>query len=433
MDRWWKILLTPRSPFLIAGRRMTDNDYETLDYIPARILKAAVARAIVESYGGTPEDGSAVRYWVGPELDVSRCRPEWRHWVKSFSDILFSDAVPFGASRASSTLLVCKKDKSHPPIDDLPHRFRSRSEMASPEILPGAIKDRSLKCCECGSRFERWKDGWRLPPVHGRKGAVAHVQKRVFTRVELDDWRQTHRDAHLFSLAVGIPAAVVEADVRPLVFEGWIRAPEGVDLVLPQGTELRVGAYLGTGLGRMGIEVVPENSRDRERWTDLRDWETETGETATIPLILQTEALYAVGSGQKHPTSIEEDLNRYADWWKQRPSPIPAPRSLKVSYASIQYESRYPFLAGQPGIRSAEPLWYWLGGSLFVFSVADPAEKEILFQWATSIILNGVRSDVSVEGIREGGREGLESVVNGVETTWTPVRMWSAENRSDKQ
>ncbi|CAB3394558.1 hypothetical protein [Kyrpidia spormannii] len=428
MNRWWKIRLTPRSPFLIAAKRITANDYETLDYIPARVLKAAVARAIIESYGGTPEDGTPPRYWVDPGLDPARCRPEWREWIKPFSEILFSDAMPYGAGRPPSTLLVCKVDPSHSPQDDLINRYALRKAVAAPGQLPPTVESgdagEGRRCKECPQRLERWKSGWRLPSGGRQPGKVAHVQKRVFTRVELDVWRHTHRDEHLFSVAVGIPEALVGNTAEPLVFEGWIHAPEDVDLTLPPGFELRVGANLGTGLGRMEVEVFPEPPEDRKRWAEFGDWKKEVHDPSSVALVLVTDALYGVG-GKRPVASLEENLAEYARWWQSRPSAIPAPSSLTVSYASIQYESRYPFVAGQPGIRTVDPLWYWLGGSLFVFSVTDPAEEEVLLQWATAVVKCGVRSDVSVQGAPAWSQD-ESPALSGSETTWTPVRAWSA-------
>ncbi|HHY66636.1 MAG TPA: hypothetical protein GX517_05475 [Alicyclobacillus sp.] len=428
MNRWWKIRLTPRSPFLIAAKRIAANDYETLDYIPARVLKAAVARAIIESYGGTEEDGTPARYWVDPGLDPALCRPEWREWVQPFSDILFSDAMPFGAGRPTSTLLVCKVDPSHQPQDDLINRYALRKAVAAPGQLPSAAENglpgEERRCKDCQQRLERWKSGWRLPSGGRQAGRVAHIQKRVFTRVELDLWRYTHRDERLFSVAVGIPEALVDGTPEALVFEGWIHAPEDVDLTLPPGLELRVGSNLGTGLGRMAVEIVPEPPGARKGWTEFGDWEKKVRDPSSVSLVLVTDALYGVG-GKGTVASLEENLAEYARWWRGRPCAIPAPSSLTVSFASIQYESRYPFVAGQPGIRTVDPLWYWLGGSLFVFSVTDPAEEEILVQWATAIVESGVRSDVSVQGAPAWGQD-EPSAVPGWETTWTPVRAWSA-------
>lgn len=425
MYRWWRISLRPLSPFLVAGRRITPNYYETLDYIPGRILKGAVARAILESYGGTPEDGSAAATWVGPELDESLCRPEWRNWVRSFSEILFSDATPFGAGRPPSTLLVCKNDPSHPPVDDLPDRFRWRVGGERPD--DGRVpENRDRSCPVCRGRLERWKEGWRFPDGHERAGHSAHVQKRVFTRVELDDWRQTHRDGHLFSLAAGIPEAAVEGKAEPLIFQGWIRAPEDADLQLPKGMRLRVGAYVGVGLGLMEVEVRPEGSGERRGWTDRGDWVEATGDRSSIPVVLQGDCLYAAGCGTERITSVAEDRAAYAAWWKQRPSAIPAPDSLTVLFAAVQYESRYPFVAGQPGVRSMRPLWYWLGGSLFVFAVSDPSEAPVLVQWVEALCRDGVRSDVEVPGARFWDRGEFEETSGGTERAWTPVRIWSS-------
>ncbi|ARU61770.1 hypothetical protein CBW65_12590 [Tumebacillus avium] len=268
----YKITLTPLSPFLIGGHQVLDNHYETLDYIPAPNLQAAIARRILESHGGydvqqQARDGQK-RYFIDPDLiGVEGCEEKWIPWFQHFSQLRFTDATPFGAEHFTASTFGCKLDREHEETDFLVAFYVTRHHR----------KGRLNMACSCGERLER-RSGWKWPQG-------TRMFKRTVTRVALDDRRHVSADGQLFSLQIGEPYA--DAERTPLLFVGYLLVPESVEKEMNFSIHdevVRIGKHITVGLGKMNLEVERVET-DAFPEARIARWQTLSGDTS-VPLLI---------------------------------------------------------------------------------------------------------------------------------------------------
>lgn len=360
----WTIRLQPLSPFLIGAHRPDNNHFETLDYIPANVLQAAFARAILESHAqyDIKKHGRERRYFIDPrhsEVTVDGCRPEWKAWFQHFDDLSFSDATPLGATPYTPTTFVCKTfSDEHPLVESLPDRYRLRHSVGQ------AIKD--FCCPACQGRLER-KDGWRM---HEKR-----VYRRVITRVQIDEKRLVSKDGHLYSLAVGEPYAFIDrarGQTEPLYFEATLFAPEHVQ-GLEKATDqvIRVGAYITSGLGKMAITIKPVPEPQVNNLKEIiKAWREKVGDQS-IAMQLLSDVKY---TGEHYAPDRYMDLDElYAVYteWLQREAGLPS--ECSVSFAYLKTQNRRGFPKGKQSGREEGISHFLMNGSVFVINGPDEA------------------------------------------------------------
>jgi CRISPR-associated protein Csx10 len=245
-----------QSPLLVGAGRLGGNYQETLDYVPGRVLRAAVARAILAQcpYFDPAEEIEGRRFWV-QYWDGAACRDcPWRAWCRSFGRLHFRDAVPEGAvAVAPRTALRCKAHPEHPAADGL--LLWLRADEAAVGQLPDEGQAQPT-CRVCGSRLEAC-EGWIGP--EGEE--VVPPLRLLETHVGLDPARFAARRGMLFSVQVVSPLrpdpsgawraqrfvgrVTVPDDAEPRCAETWELGP----------VELAVGARTSSGHGRCLLRI----------------------------------------------------------------------------------------------------------------------------------------------------------------------------------
>ncbi|ASS74487.1 hypothetical protein CIG75_05420 [Tumebacillus algifaecis] len=366
----YKITLTPRSPFLIGGHQLRDNHYETLEYVPAPNLQAALARRILEAHGGYDVEREAregqKRYYIDSErIGVEGCEAKWIPWFQHFSQLRFTDCSPFGVEHFAASTFGCKLDRKHPQADFLSAFYRTRHQRSKGTRM----------ACTCGERLER-KSGWKWP--EGKR-----LFKRTVTRVALDERRRVSADGQLFSLQIGEPFC--DEQRTPLQFVGDLLVPEEIAQQFDfsvQDAGLRIGKHITVGLGRMCIQV---EKVDSEPFPSQRiaNWQATVGDTS-VPLLLNGMLPVELPAfDESDEDDIETYCQAYAEWLKNKAG---APADLRVTFAYTQQTMRRNFQNGAMA-RQEQITRYLLPGSILV---VDAEVQQGLQSWLEQIHAQGL-------------------------------------------
>lgn len=226
------------SPFVVGGIKQVSNYIESIDYIPGNVIRAALARYILNNchYYDPDEvvtiDGVQRKNWVYFK-DKSGCNDcKLKNLCQKLGDIKISFFYPKGTMVIPSTLMMCKTNPQHGFVDRLIHQPRCtkcEGGKGRVEFVTGLFKD-------------------------GKKYSVV---KSFVTRTAINRYTGTAKDGSLYSLlAVSATLKDQNTGYEENVFEGQISGvtPQELSVI----DELRVGKYTSVGLGRCTIEVMEE-------------------------------------------------------------------------------------------------------------------------------------------------------------------------------
>jgi len=229
-----KVRLDFLSPVILGGKKTATNYIESIDYIQGNILRAALAKYILNNCKEYSENeivnvnGENKRNWVYYR-DKKGCQNcKLKRLCKKFSSLKFSYFYPEGVHILPLTAMVCKLDESHGYIDLL-------------------IQER--KCPICG------KEG-RVEAATGyiKDNKKYSVKKMFLTKTEIDNYTKTSRDGRLYSVV-----AISETSDNKNSFTGYIYGLDKEDL--ENIDELRVGKYISVGYGKCTIEPIYEENK----------------------------------------------------------------------------------------------------------------------------------------------------------------------------
>ncbi|NLZ52247.1 MAG: hypothetical protein GX892_03715 [Thermoanaerobacteraceae bacterium] len=232
-----KLRLDFQSPVILGGRKTATNYIESIDYIQGNVLRAALAKYILNNCIEFNENetvdvnGVNKKNWVYYR-DREGCQScKLKGLCKKFSSLKFSYFYPEGADILPLTAMVCKLDESHGYIDLLTHK---------------------RECTICG------KEG-RVEAATGyiKDNKKYNVKKMFLTKTEIDNYTRTARDGRLYSVV-----AVSETSDNRNSFTGYIYGLDKEDL--ENIKELRVGKYVSVGYGKCTIEPICEENKDRQ-------------------------------------------------------------------------------------------------------------------------------------------------------------------------
>lgn len=377
----WKIRLEAESPFLIGTHRVMNNHFETLEYIPAKVLQAAFARVILESHADYELQihGKERNYYIEEnheQITATGCLDEFKEWFKAFNHIYFSDATPMGSQRYTPTTYICKSyGEEHPLVESLPFRYTSRNEFG---------KDASkFECKECEGegegRLER-KDGWMM------KGSKMY--KRLITRVGIDQKRLVSKDEQLYSLSIGEPYSNIDKvnqETEPLYFEATLFTPKEINgLESINGQTIYVGANITSGLGKMKVSVVSnDNSESNQGQEEIRQWQKQVGD-CSIPIQLLSDVCFnnQYRKDQKYQTN-EELLQMYTTWLQ---TDAKLPEGCHVEFFYMQSYQKRGFQQGSNQLREDQMRNYIQNGAVCIFN-GDPT---VLNVWINQIVTTGL-------------------------------------------
>lgn len=368
------LTLELETPLLVGGRRLGGADSPTLDHIPGGVLRAAVARAILEQcpYFDRRSPGPR-RYWVEYK-DLPACTGcPWRLWCHAFGQVRFGHAHPEGAGVLPQTALACKHEgERHPLADSLVQAIRLREAIArrtgsgDPPVLSGALGPDAPRCRQCGGRMERLEGCWD-------GGQRVSVPRTLLRRVGLDPWRHTAAEGVLYGLQV---VRECHPDGKPVRFVAPIAFPDdgaGTPPVLPV-SHLAVGARTSSGMGRCrvtlspaagpasGGEVVARRVAEFTRQVTEEQGRIPPAPRGTyVALTLETEAITGLRNDGRLPYSVtsaafREGLARclnlpgdagwslrhvfatytfWGGWDTSRPGGVPKPQTLRIQRGSV--------------------------------------------------------------------------------------------------
>ncbi|HHW00808.1 MAG TPA: hypothetical protein GXX36_14820 [Clostridiaceae bacterium] len=236
-----RVVFRLESPMLIGGRRLKDNVYESIDYIPGHVVRAAFAKHILMNcplYNPQEPDAQG-RYNYVYVRDESKCIScTFYKACSTFGDIKFSFFYPEGCDILPLTAKGCKTNREHGFRDML-------------------VNDGEHKCRHCinESGMDSVMRGLagRLESVKGyRKGkARVSIDKELYTKTAINSYTQTALDGSLYS---------IYAIRQGTVFEGHIGDTEA--LGVKEGQIYHIGGYCSVGFGRVKvISVTPDKKR----------------------------------------------------------------------------------------------------------------------------------------------------------------------------
>ncbi len=365
----YTITLTPLAPFHVGAHQVTLNHFDTLDFVPAPVLQAAFARRILESHGAYDLSGRERHYYV-EDISEEGCEPQWIPWLKSFSNLSFTAATPFGAECFSPTELGCKYDSSHPIVNSLVYQYRSRSDFR---------QMREVSCAECGERLER-KNGWNL--TSGKA-----VQRRTVSRTSIDAKRHSSADRQLFTMQLAEPFVNSQREPVKLIGDLLVQGDEEMSLELTDEV-IRVGKHITVGLGKMRVEVkkAPPKPFPQEQ---IAKWRAAVGDRS-VPVKLNSQLLFAFpGDGGEAHAELSYYHEMYENWLRCTAG---FPDGARVVFVSAQHELKRIFQSGT--FAKQEQLSRFLqAGSLIVVEPGDACSEEQFFNWLHGLHIGGIRTE----------------------------------------
>lgn len=235
-----KVRLKFVSPFVVGGIKQVSNYIESIDYIPGNVVRAALARYILNNchYYDPNEvvivNGTYRKNWVyfKDKPGCSHCN--LKTLCQKLGDIKISFFYPRDAVVIPSTLMMCKTNPQHGFVDCL-------------------IQEPKCTRCEGG--------GGRVEFVSGllKDGKKYSVVKSFVTRTAINRYTGTAKDGFLYSLlAVSATSRDRDTGFEENVFEGqmWGVTPQELSVI----DELRVGKYTSVGLGICSISAEDEKA-----------------------------------------------------------------------------------------------------------------------------------------------------------------------------
>ncbi|MCM8901255.1 hypothetical protein KVG29_08475 [Caldicoprobacter algeriensis] len=233
-----KVRINFISPFVVGGIKLVSNYIESIDYIPGNVIRAALARYILNNcYYYDPDevvtvDGVQKKNWVYFK-DKPRCSDcKLKTLCQKLGDIKISFFYPKDTRVIPSTLMMCKANPQHGFVDRLieqPKCPKCEGGRGRVEFVSGLFKD----------------------------GKKYNVVKSFVTRTAINRYTGTAKDGSLYSLlAVSATLQDQNTGYEENVFEGQILGlmPQELSII----DELRIGKYTSVGLGRCNVTVIGE-------------------------------------------------------------------------------------------------------------------------------------------------------------------------------
>ena len=234
------VQISLESPLLLGGRKLSGQCLESLDYIPGRVIRGALATSLLESRAHEPVP----------------CRDgcDFCDLLLKSGAAIFRNAYPCGKESTGSTparmtQVRCKTRDDHPSFDTLTNRM-----VAS---LKGTLYE--PRCPTCSDRVERrggyLTDNGKKNPAHARMETV---------RVGIDRGRRTAAEEFLYSLSVH---SEFDEDQEKTQFRGTIRCPSrlarDVARILEERLH-RLGGATSRGLGAVSVMAKVQDKKNQD-------------------------------------------------------------------------------------------------------------------------------------------------------------------------
>lgn len=310
----WRVDVVLKSPLLVGGQKTGSEYMRSLSFIPGGVLRAALARWIVEQ---CPLERAADRlFWVEFRDEAACVGCAAHFWCRHFTRLLFTFCYPSGAKPWPVTALQCKFDPGHPVQDALVHR-----------LLAGrGLVDGPPVCSHCPEGKGRVESVSGFYVEDG--GVYRSVQPvyRPLTRLGVDPYRRVARDGLLYTVNVLSEVSRQGGREQPAVFSGRVRlkepaSPEPSEPVSWPGT-LRLGAKTTSGLGQalvtwQALPSRPEQGQERiaggiKAFNALLPESWRRSGRVYVPLLLLSEACWPQMPPSGHLTD-----EGWREFWQQ--------------------------------------------------------------------------------------------------------------------
>ncbi|WP_018084483.1 RAMP superfamily CRISPR-associated protein [Desulfurispora thermophila] len=371
----WRVDVELKSPLLVGGQK-TGSDYmRSLPYIPGGVLRASLARWIVEQ---CPLNRVGNRlFWVEfrDEMACTDCAAHF--WCRHFTRLLFTFCYPYGARPWPVTAVQCKFDSGHPAQDALVHRLLAgRGQAEGPPV-----------CAHCPGGKGRVESVSGFYVEDG--GVYRSVQPvyRPLTRLGVDPYRRVARDGLLYTVNVLSEVSRQNGREQPAVFSGRVRLLEQAVSPAPATWQctLRLGAKTTSGLGQVLVSwqllpTRPERGQKRiargvKAFTALLPESWRRAGRVYVPLLLLSDACWPQMPPSEHLTdegwrkfwqqSLQEALPGEGAGWQE------LGWQLEEALVSTGYRSGFDTSA--PGGAWKEYAFLVQRGSILVLSLPGEA------------------------------------------------------------
>lgn len=230
------VVLEFKSPFLVCGKKTSNNFIESIDYIPGSVVRAAFAKFIVYNCPCSDDfhDKELGRYYWVRFKDTDQCKKcKYSNICKNFDKIRFSFFYPKGARPNPFSNMICKNYEDHGFQDVL---LAQKDSFGCP------------KCPKSNNRLERYSG-------LVKEGKPYKVKKKGFTKTAVNLYTRTVLQGSLYSLVT-----VAKTGEEGLVFEGKIEGVAKEDL--EKIDEIRIGKYNSVGFGIAKVVCRDEKIRE---------------------------------------------------------------------------------------------------------------------------------------------------------------------------
>ncbi|MFZ5591141.1 MAG: hypothetical protein ACOY81_04950, partial [Bacillota bacterium] len=311
----WQVDIELKSPLLVGGEKTGSEYMRSLPYIPGGVLRAALARWIVEQ---CPLERVTDRlFWV-EFRDKPACADCAVHfWCRNFTRLLFTFCYPFGAKPWPVTALQCKFNSSHPVQDGLVYRLLAARGLAEGPPV----------CAHCSRGQGRVESVSGFYVVEDEAYRPVQPVYRPLTRLGVDPYRRVARDGLLYTVNVLSEVSRQGGREQPAVFSGRVRllatpAPSAPSGPASWPETLRLGAKITSGLGQALVtwQSLPfrperEQSQIAERIKAfnalLPDSWRQPGRVY-VPLLLLSDACWPQMPPSEHMTDAG-----WREFWQQ--------------------------------------------------------------------------------------------------------------------
>ncbi|MFU0784666.1 hypothetical protein [Clostridium sp.] len=234
-----KVTLSFKSPFIVGGKKLTNNYIESLDYIKGNVVRAAFAKYILENCIEYKEDdivkvdGVERKNWVYYRNKKGCVSCKLKGLCKNFSNAKFMYFYPKGVKIVPLTLMRCKQNPNHKFIDCL-------------------IQDKVCKQCDDKNGRVEFFNGYL------KDNKEYSVRKMIVTKNSINKYTETSKDGFLYSLV-----SVSGTDDNENVFTGSIYGFNAEDL--NEIKQLRLGSYTSIGYGLCLLSYENNYVKDKNK------------------------------------------------------------------------------------------------------------------------------------------------------------------------
>lgn len=373
-----RVELEFESPLIVGNKRLTTNYIESKDYISGSVIRAAIARNILnhcEAYHGEVEEipnpqnpniKEKKKNWIHYRGKEACKTCEYAFICKKFGEsidklgVKFSFFYPEGTSVIPLTSMICKNNpKEHGFIDSL---------------------TKPATCSKCAAKNS---ENARVEFTSGlrNKNGEFKAKKLTQTKTAINPYTRTAQDGQLYSLT----SVVQDKFVGEI--EGFTEA-EMIEFERLFKT-LRIGAYTSTGYGKCKLAISKEESKQmtlrqvKQFSAEYKAYQKEV-DKEFIVLLLTADAEIEMEVPSGYVTT-----EKYQQLWQEHLK-LPIGKVHKIYLDTTMYRG-YDTSVASTNYRAAMK-YHILKGSVIVLEVEDIEEAYELYKLGYSIgnqILNG--------------------------------------------